>query len=270
MTEALFQLRIQHSYFSDGVYQPCRVAADGRTQEIIKRYGLISRMSYGAYGLYTSSQEETSVLVRYLNDQLDGEPLRFLLTSDAAQFSYITNLPPTWVGQVELSTKAVRTDGTAIQFIPSLSGRTVDKQNVIGIVSVFPEDLLAIGCGAANYRISFQSRSLHWHYYLVNRSQTKLHRPAVRNKNHIFIGPDPIVLPNGESGLCFTSGEMKFPLQQVPTVMFDLMDRLPASMGSEGESVEHCLIQGLPTPVEADLKRADTGSDVVSAMYVYL
>lgn len=114
---------------------------------------------------------------------------------------------------------------------------------------------------------------MHWVYYLVNRSQTKLNNPMICNKERYFFdGPEPVVLSNGEKGLSFNSGERLFPLEQVPTKLFDLVDRLPASMHTEFQSVEHCLIQGLPTPNKGQfsVRQKDTNKYVFSEMYIYL
>jgi hypothetical protein len=41
-------------------------------------------------------------------------------------------------------------------------------------------------------------------------------------------------------------------------------------MDAGGEALEHCLIYGLPTPKEDELKQAGSNKDVFGAMYVYL
>ena len=270
MIDPLFQIHLSHSYFSDGVFQNCRIVAHSDTEEIASRYNLITHMSKGVFCLYTASQRDTKGFVGHLNDQLQDQPLRFLLCADESQFSFITDLPIDWVGQVEFSSKNIIADGSNIRLLPTLSSRLVNRQNVIGVISIYLEDLLVLECKNTRYVVDFQSRSVRWLYYLINRSQTKLSNPSIRNKKYVFEGPEPVVLPGGENGLCFNSGDKQFPLQQIPTLTFDLIDHLLVSMHAGGQTINHCLIQGLPTPKMEDLNRTGNSKKVVGAMYVYL
>lgn len=274
MIEQLFNIQIRHTYFSDGVFHTCEVIADSNTEKIISSYELMSSMEGGIFGLYTSCAGDAVGLLEYLNEQLRGEPLRFLLTADESSFVFITDLPLDWVGQIEFSSRSgvrkVEDGEAAIELVSQLSPRRVNQQYVIGVISIYLDDLLALGSQNIHYLIDFQARSLPWRYYLVNRSQMKLHSPKVCNQEQTFEGPEAVVLPNGEDGLCFSSGERKFPLQQIPGPLFDLVDRLPPTMDVEGDSVEHCLIQGLPTPSDGGLRQTEKSQQVFSAMYVYL
>lgn len=275
MNEPIFQIQIQHSYFGNGVFQKCRVMADCRTNEIIHRYGLLTRMVDGAFGCYLATPGDAAGLLSYLNDQLQGEPLSFFLLADEEQFALITELPLDWVGQVEMNSRSGvmqhSESETKMLLTPTLSGRTVNQPDVIGVVSIYIDDLLAMKDKRIRYVVDFHARSLPRRYYLINRSQTRLNDPVIRDKNQVYLdGPEPVVLANGEKGLCFSSGEMAFPLQQVPTHIFDLIDRFPSSTDSGGQALEHCLICGLPTPDEDELKQASSSRDVFGAMYVYL
>lgn len=277
MNKQLFQIQVLHSYFADGLYQHCKVLADSDTKKLMDRYKLLTRMSNGIFSLYMTCQDSAVAFVNYLNDQLQGEPLRFLLAANQEHFLSITDLPLDWCGQVGLSSKlaiAEKTQsGTQLQLKAEWPNSTVSQQNVIGVICIYLDDLLVMGCNSIRYVIEFKARAMHWVYYLVNRSQTKLNNPMICNKERYFFdGPESVVLSNGEKGLSFNSGDRLFPLEQVPTKLFDLVYWLPASMHTESQPVEHCLIQGLPTPNagQFSVRQKDTNKYLCSEMYIYL
>jgi hypothetical protein len=275
MKALLFQIQLLHLYFRDGLFKTCAITADDKTRSLLAQYGLVTRMQEGMYGCYAPRSSDVVSLLDYLNTRLDGEPFRFLLVSDSAQFSFMTELPRDWVGQVMFDSHAHSANQTepsgTVRLAPTLASRTVDQPNVIGVVSIHLDDLLHAAGTTIRYSIEFHARSLPWRYYLVNRSQTRLNAPAIRDKSQFYLnGPDSVLLPNGETGLCFSSGTRAFPLQQVPTRIFDLIDRMPPAMDVLGPAVELCLISGLPTPSNDQIKQAKGGKDVFGAMYVYL
>lgn len=277
MNKLLFQIQFLHSYFCNGVFQNCEVVADGCTKNIIDRYRLLARMSDGVFGLYATCQVGAVALLEYLVDQLRGEPLRFLLATNVEKFVSITEFSLDWLGQVSLSSRSAIQekigDDTNFQLKSELSIRSISQPNVIGVISIHLDDLLAVGGNNIRYIVEFKARATHWVYYLINRSQTKLNSPIIRNKdNYFFEGPEPVVLSNGEKCLSFNSGATLFPLEQVPSKIFDLVDRLPASMHTEFQPIEHCLIQGLPTPNEGQfsVRQNDTNQYICSVMYIYL
>jgi hypothetical protein len=277
MNKQLFQIQLLHGYFADGLYQYCKVLADSDTIKLMDRYKLLTRMRDGIFSVYMTCQDSAVAFVSYLNDQLQGEPLRFLLAANEEQFVSITDVPFDWCGQMGFSSKLTIPEntqsGTPLQLKAELGNRTVSQQNVIGVICIYLDDLLVMGCNSICYVIEFKARAMHWVYYLINRSQTKLNNPMICNKERYFFdGPESVVLSNGEKGLSFNSGDRLFPLEQVPTKLFDLVDRLPASMHAEFQPVEHCLIQGLPTPNagQFSVRQKDTKKYMCSEMYIYL
>ena len=275
MIEQLFQIQIFHSYFSSGIYQNCSVCADAGTQKLIDRCRLLSRMSNGVFELCTTFQDGAAAFTRYLNELTDGQPLKFLLTASDAQFAYITDLPMDWVGQVALSSKSgSRAQAGDIRLNQVLSDRIVDQDGVIGVISIYPDDLLALGGVKVRYQLCFKARSLHWRYSLINRSNARLYNPTICNRDGkvCFDGPVKVALPTGESALRFISGDTQFPLQQVPEVVFDLNDSFVPPLQADGKTVAQCLIKGLPTPQPGQFGAAlvDGNPYFFSEMYVYL
>jgi hypothetical protein len=273
MIGQLFQITFLHDYFPDGKLGNCRVVADADTARIIDRYRLLPRMEQGVFSLNTVFQEEPAALAAYLSQQLGAEPLRFSLLCDEQLFFQVTDLPLDWVGQLQLGSRAAaRTAGGALAMTPVLSGDPAGGNGAIAVISIWLDDLLLMGGENVRYVVEFQARSVGWRYYLINRSQVVLKNPAIVGKSgQSFSGPDAVVLPGGENALSFSSENDAFPLRQFPRVMFDLVDRMVLPSPSREQTVEHCLIKGLPTPTAGQLNIARTGqSQIYCAMHVYL
>lgn len=271
----LFQVALFHRYFADGVFRSCELVPDEATSAVLQRHALVLRTGPGQIGVYCDSSKAPSTLLGYLNERMAGAPLQFLLTTDETWFAQVTDLPLDYVGQVALSTSSTRlADNTKqIALVPAFGPRAINRPGVIGMVSVFLADCLAAGGQDPSYRADFQARVLHWQYYVVNRSERKLHKPVICNEERmVFDPPVPITLPSGEAALSFSSGSMQFPVQEDADMAFDLVDHLPGSRDTQAEEIEHCLIRGLPTPDGTNLKvrQAAQSAYAFGEMYVYL
>ncbi len=271
----LFHIALYHGYFADGVFGACTLVPDPASAHFLRRYRLTVRSQPGQIALYCDSATAALPMLGYLNDRLDGAPLQFLLMADEARFAQITDLPLDFVGQVMLSSSSTRvlSGSPERELIPQLGPRTLTQSGVIGAVSVHLADCLADGAPGIAYRANFQARVLHWLYYVVNRSQGKLHTPLIRNQQRIaFETPTAVTLPNGEAALSFSSGNLHFPLQQNANCAFDLIDDVQTSGQAGSNAVEHCLIRGLPTPDGRNLvvRQVDNNPAAFGEMVVYL
>lgn len=280
MTQLLFQIQLFHPFFTDGVFEDCQLLADPATAHAIEHYQLLTRRAAGTFGLYTSSQRSAAQLMQYLAHVTGDAPLRFFLTCNNRHFVFITDLPLGWVGQVTLNSGAgaMQADNgqATISLTPTMLSGGAGAEGVIGEVSIYPSDLVALlaaGFTAIAYTAHFQVRSLHWIYTVINRSQTCLYQPAVRGRDGInFTGPFAKTLADGEAALEFCSGAMQFALQQVPTVLVDLVDTVPPPLHADAEPVDSVVLRGLPTPQAGQFGARQTASTsyCFAQMYVYL
>ncbi len=275
----IFQIYLFHRYFTSGVFESCKLIPDKATARFLERYSFILRTEPGKMGLYSSSKNFPCALLTYLQERLAGAPLQFLMMSNASEFTQITDVPFDYVGQISLSTRSSQgvpadTSGTLQQKLePVLGGRQLNQSGVIGVLSVYLDDCLALGGQNICYQVDFQARVLHWLYYVINRSQSKLHQPIIRNQQQLFFdAPVPVVLSTGESALSFSSGVLQFPLQEDPETSFNLIDHLQPSLHASEQTIEHCLIKGLPTPSGECLKAKQVEGSLYAfgEMYVYL
>lgn len=276
MMQRLFQIEFRHSYFSNGILKNSDVIPDKSTQNIINRFSLKLTMQDGIFNLYSPEQNNVNEFIKYLDILFDNTALRFTLIFNAESFSLTTDLPLSWVGQIELSSNKINNSDNSkeqLALIPQQSTREIFVDNAIGIISIYPKDLLAAGGSNIHYLVSFKARKTRWLYYLINRSQTKLHDPVISNEDGInFDNPETIVTPSGESALSFSSGTHKFSMQESPTELFNLVDRFSPPLNIGEQTIENTLIAGLPTPTNDQFRVTHENGDqqIYSTMYVYL
>jgi hypothetical protein len=270
MIGRLFDIRFSHSFFADGVFQGWQLRPDSATQELMVRYRLLARMDAGRWSL--NADEDPGVLLRYLQAQMPGQALVFSLVFAPARFRSITDLPLDWCGRLDMSSKDGELEGDVVRLKAVQAAQPGPGNGAVGVISIYLDDLLGLGGRPPRFAVDFAARQLYWTYFLINRGQIKLDYPKISGGNgYVFEGPRPIQLENGDEALCFSSGIKSFPMQEVPTIMFDLLDSLHPGAGAE-QLAERCVIKGLPTPNEnrLDLRLAVGKPHVSNAMYVYL
>ena len=98
------------------------------------------------------------------------------------------------------------------------------------------------GVTVPDYVLAFNARSVGWPYYVINRGQVIFNQPAVVSAGgETRFGPEACVLPAGEPALSYSSGTVNYPLQHVPSLKFDLVDRWVLPSGEE--SAERCTLK---------------------------
>ncbi|MDU8498217.1 hypothetical protein RYB01_03365 [Pseudomonas syringae] len=265
----MFEVELRHDYFSDGVLAGFRVVPDEVTARLLARYRLMMRFEQGVFSLLAENADDR--LVAYLLEQSQAVPLTFSLAGDQGHFLFITDLPLDWTGVLQLGSGNTRKNAAGqFEMLPTLNDQAVVANDAVATVCMDLHDLLTTGCGQ-RYIIDFNSRSVHWQYYLINRSEVDLKSPAISDASgRLLEGPVVMMFPDGEQALQFSSGIEVYPLRQVPDRQFNLVDRLEVI--SAGQSVERVLIKGLPTPGPGQLITSSDprSSRAVCAMYVYL
>ncbi|WP_248798692.1 hypothetical protein [Pseudomonas sp. MWU13-2105] len=263
----MFQIEFRHDYFADGKLAEFQLVADGPTAQLLDRYQLVARLQNGLFGLL--GDRVNADFIAYLRDQAPAGQLTFLLCCDPRRFFFITDLPLDWLGALWLSSsEGEKNPSGQIEISPTPGERWAGRGDVVAVIRLDLDDLLARGVDAY-YLVDFKARELAWQYYLVNRSEVILQNPVIVAENgQRFEGPESFQLPSGEQALSFSCADQRFPLRQVPKIVFDLVDRL--ALSSEEQLVEHCYIKGLPTPGQAQWGLSERSSGAVCTLYVYL
>lgn len=274
--QLLFSVQTEHIYYADSLMPDSEIIADEMTQAIFNRCGVLTDMQQGVFSCYIDDRRKVNEILDYLNNILGDEPLRFFLTYNNYDFTIITDVPVGWAGQLNLSSKNTRNKSTAtgdvLRLLPEYAGHSVYKNSVIGVITIYPRDLLLSDAASVRYMIEFDARKTSWVYYIVNNNGVKLHHPVISNKNDVILaGPVETTIFDGTKALSFSSGIVEFMLQQNPTEKFNLVDRVSQS-GDDSDYVENVLIRGLPTPKNDQLKISYLNGEqhIYSEMYIYL
>lgn len=286
MDNRLFEIRLFHQYYDNGVMQNIRLKPDRATQAFVDRYRLIARQAPGTYTLHYFGSSTASAFTQSLNQLLNGRPLIFDLLNNDNGFSVFTDLPVNWCGQLEYSSRDTepQTDASqapkdpqAIELAAQLRPRNAAITSVIGQVAIYPQDLLT-DTGEMRrplFTIKMKARLTHWHYYVFNRSQIKLTNPVVNNAQGIeFEPPESVTVANGEQALLFSSGERTFALSETVKSPFNLINFIAnfPDQPQQARSNTKKLIAGLPIPKTDTLmiEMRNGHQYVYSPMYVYL
>lgn len=283
MMQPLLSLAIFHSWFAGGRFNGCQVMPDANTLRLLERYQLTQHSRDNVFTLYANATVDLTALLSGLQAQLFGKPLRFLLRFRPHEFMAMTQLPMNWTGTVSFDSRRTLPDQEYTGLLPELidagsamaapvtagDGEFIDA--VIGQLLVYPEDLMH--SLPARYATHFAARQLHWVYYLYNRSQLRLNKPAISDlQGMVFEEPQCQTMPGGEQALCISSGDLAFPLQQVPTRFFHLIDRVAAGLPAHSPLLNRCVIKGLPVPQVGQISMKVQGGKpyVFSAMHIYV
>lgn len=287
MIRKILQIELFHTWFKHGKFELCQVIPDANTQQLITHYRLMTQMRDAKFELYSVMHENTEALLTALDSFLNGQAMRFLLIYKPSQFSFITDLALDFLGKITFNSRHVERDaqtgkvnckpvpqaGLSITAIPIPPQNAKFEEDVIAEIAIYPSDLLSSAQKPIEYTIHFNTRVSHWFYYLINRSHKKLFSPFISNGDGIFFNePETVVMPNGQTALGFSSGNLQFPMQQAPTSFFSLFDRLSPLIQTRSQSIDHCLIKGLPTPKPGQLiiKQFGNNAFVFNEMYIYL
>ncbi len=283
--ETLMTLEIRHEWFTSGRFAACQVVPAPKTAQLLERYRLLSELRDGVYTLFCSGQTGCASVLTSLQAQLFGEPLQFSLRHRPHEFAAITELAVDWVGTLAFDTRRTENRAGALRLLPELRatvpvlGQPVASTSAmshaeIATLALYPAQLVSgagVGSGSApHYVIAFAARRLHWMYWLHYRGHTRLNRPQITDLKGIeFEPPQALTLPDGTAALCFGSGDLSFPMQQVPEQRLQLIDHMAVP---SAPPVRRCVMRGLPTPQPGQIKQQIRSGQpyVFSAMHLYL
>ncbi|MEX6686837.1 hypothetical protein QTN47_04995 [Danxiaibacter flavus] len=205
----LFNVLWQHDFYAGSMPSLFTVKPDEETLHLMKRYQVV-------YKTYANS---LSVLFDQSLIQADDaretflqQPLLFtffLYCNDPYLLNYTDGLQNFQVGRQVLhfynnndllhkATSVSDADIAAAELLlPDLFGAAPMAVVEISLKPGMPLDL----------QIRFKSLATIWRYVVVTTHLKQLNAPAVINKEskELFIGPEPLVLPDNKQALCFRS-----------------------------------------------------------------
>ncbi|AZZ98485.1 hypothetical protein [Pseudoalteromonas sp. R3] len=266
---SVLTLRLEHDYFADKQWRNAELEATEATQSWLQRYQLTLHHNGACWQLYATQGSSKQALLHYLLQSQGLQTLEFWLLQPQSDFVTFTDLPMDWQGQLAFNSAYCKksTEGS-LELTAKNVSQCAFKAQAIAKITFNLSDLLA----SDHYRISMRARTTQWVYHLIQRGQTRLHKPQLRDKKNQIMFTTPMHYRNeeGENTWLSDSGEVDLPMQQVPVPRFELVDTQTLDSKSE-RSISRTVISALPTPRSDQIYLEQEGSlrRVQSHIYVY-
>lgn len=258
-------LKISHSYFKNNAMPGLSLIPDEDTEKFFKRYQIEVDRHESSFSLfYLGINKNFLANIELL---LDNKPLNFTLSYSGKNFSVITELPSSLLGNITYTAEK----NIAGELTPDFKGPKSYNGSIADIS--IKSEYICPKAAASDYCINFKCRKVQWNYYIIKNKALKLHNSKIVGKDYIFSNSESIQLPSGEQALHFSSGEQLLPLQQYYENSFDLIDNLGhPSLGGNSLSALRVktLITSLPTPKTNKITVTADKKFLRSEMYVYL
>jgi hypothetical protein len=206
---------------------------------------------------------------------LDGMPMRFRMEVDRARIASSSAMPAGTIGLPFFTSRHHRVGresnagGVEIDVF-ELMPQAPQTGSPEGEVWLHPEDLEA-ALPAIDWRAQLEDVKRPWVYYVINRSQSALTDPTIRDRQGTsFEGPVPVRLDNGEVAMRFDSGAQCYALRTPPDTGCSLYDRARSAWTTDADEV--CLIRDLPVPDPHAVEWLGSGVQrrICAAAHVYL
>lgn len=257
----LFSVSISNSYFHGKIEQTIRFKPSKSTKDLMTRFKIIFRENSLGLDIYCDTEESIESILMTIIDSTEITSLDFDFNSIDPNFYSYTELPDR-VNQLVFSSdnKLNRNENENIILHPSFI--EIQNENRLGRLHIQLVDLMKFYNTSKhiNFNISFNSRSTHWQYYIINTSNFLLNEMSIVSNSGIqFSIIEKIVLQNGQNATLFTS-ETLIPLSNLPEHKFDLKNR--------GKTI----ISSLPNPDIGRLTIDKSNGETLfySPMYIYI
>ena len=270
----VFNLRVDHDYFSDGIAQGLIITPTVTTSTILDKYNFRLNLFSNGFDFYSKDRENLAAFFTYVKAATATDSFEFNMSTSDANFYVFTDLPIEWQGIINYSSQYPENKKTdqQIELVGDLSQNMAINQ-VAHIALYFDDIIKALEQNTVvEYQIKFTARSTQWHYYLINSSQLDLTNVAIKSTPHIgFEAPQKVTLQNQQDALLFSSGAQQIKLSKVPEYKLDLIENT-TSEPVQSLTTYKTLFYGLPnaSPDNFTVEQLDGDSIVISPMYVYI
>ena len=267
----VFQVAVTHTYFEKNICNCLHFEPGPVTKSLIKRFGLVISKQVNGFALYANPVNTIPLLLSYIKAAMGATFFDFDIRSDDTNFSYFTELPLNWMGELVYDSHSAANINNAgiIQLTESLSDSAGTPYS--GSLSIHFNDILK---GDTQFSIKYTARATQWQYFVVNKNAVPLNNPAVTGKSNInFNDPENVTMENGDQALLFTSGNNLIPLSRVPKYKFDLVSYTSTINNDAAQRASpKVIVKGLPNPGarQIGIAKADNKGQVSSPMYVYI
>lgn len=277
MNTPVLQIALFHRYYDNNIWQHLLVCPDDNTQKVLNHYRLLPCQSQGVFALYYFGLGKQSDLMAALPELTDNQMLTFNMHSENVYWDVISDLPVNQAGQLFYSSTLIETDRTnpistaqGQQLKMQYQPRQVHQCDVIGQIQISTASLT--NRNDNRFYIQMNSRSTHWHYYIINRSGRRFNRLAIGNgEGLVFNDQGLVTLQNGEAARLFDLNQQPLAMQQTLDDPFNLVDLTDDSHNGDigNDLVGQTVLGALPIPA-IDTFGLDRHKGMISSMYVYI
>lgn len=264
----LFNLEIRHSYYKDNICRGLLYAPSNETYKIMSLYGFkIINNQFGFSFLFRNKSTLKNYL-DYLKKATDINTFEFNITANnKALYQFTSQIPLTKIGVIQYSSDRVSKNNN--EFV--LQEKFIEQKTTkyVAQIQIHFSDIIQHTSNnkSIKFSINLNSRATQWQYNVVNISKQNYNSLAIRSNSIIaFLKTKTITLPNGQIAECFSSGENKIPLKEIPEYKFNLIGKVQKL----GKTRKKIIFDSLPYPAPGSLLIHNNSKDVTSLAYVYI
>ena len=245
----LCKVHFEHLYFTSSHFTGYKLIPTDESRSLFLKYGLIIKYQPdGFIILFTNSFDGSLRDRESMLKEINTVQFSFHVT-DPYFYIYTGNLPVNlgkiffWLSNFDEKTQVVR-ESNLLHMSEFVSERDMKSSADASIFSGYIEIRFDVQLKEDLY-IRFLNRSTYWRYILVSEHLREFEKPAIFDKANkkLFSPPEIIELPNGKTGIAFTSAEAIALTQQS-----DNHFRLVVNYDETTKQFERELISILPGP----------------------
>lgn len=249
--DILFRINFLHTFFNDGKFKNFTVTPDALTKQNFLNQGLVFKSAIDGFTIYFLRHHMGNLRIR--EDLLrDNIQFNFKINcSDQYLLNYTDEMPLDIESGIFFFTYPISGDAdqTGLLHRNEYVGASDLIDNSQFEVPYFSKPFGHIRITAdeglpQKLKIQFNSPTLYWRYIIRTTELMDYKGLAISNKKKtiFFIGPQSIILPNGENAFAFTSPSPLI-FEEIPEMVWQLLEQY-----EEGRDSERVIISALPIP----------------------
>jgi len=271
-----FRVEVFHSYFENNVCNCLRFKPGNETLKLQKRFGFKLQSNSNGFDFYADSKTSLAAVLNYISMSTGQTYFDFDIESTNPAFSYFTELPVSWKGQLLYDSSSPLNQFDNGTLILGAAMSDLPGSLTAGKLSVHFDDLLryTAGKGYADLCIYLNARNTQWQYFVINKSAVQFVNPVIKSNTAIeFDLPEMVTIPTGQKALLFSSGKNLIQLSKKPKYKFTLMDHaVPGTAEQIKRPAGRIIFKGLPNPdpQHIGIVNINGNQHVSSPMYVFI
>ncbi|CAM1362479.1 hypothetical protein [Tenacibaculum xiamenense] len=260
----IFQLKVNHSYYEDGVCKELSYIPSDDTKEVFSRYQFKTKINNDGFSLFFSSKNNSNTFLNYIIKATGIKEFEFTIAADE-NFYQITQWPNSKIGYFSATTSSVIKGAENYDLIKTFN-EVADSKKVVKITFNI-EDLL--NNSGKSYVLNFTAKKTQLSYAFINQSNQFYKKLYIQSVPEIkFSDANNIILENGQDAISFLSENTEIQLSERPKYQLNLC----AENEKLGTKRNKVIYRGLPHPNPSvyQILKQENKNIIRSLMYVYI